>query len=65
MKKDTFHLATVVVLCLLIHPIVNQFFDDKLFSIMSHWVQRIFFIFIVVKYGIVIKNKDLKDASNI
>lgn len=65
MKNDTFHLATIIVLSLLIHPVVNQFFDDKFFSIMSHWVQRVFFVFIVVKFGVIIKNKDLKNASDI
>lgn len=65
MKNDTFHLATIVVLCLLIHPIVNQFFDDKLFSIVSHWVQRIFFILIIVKLGVVIKSKEIKNAPNL
>ena len=65
MKNDTFHLATIIILCLLIDPIVNQFFDDKFFSLVSHWLQRIIFVFVVVKLGVIIKSKEMKDAPNL
>ncbi|MBR1373232.1 hypothetical protein IJ556_02125, partial [bacterium] len=64
-KNDTFHLATIIILCLLIDPIVNQFFDDKFFSIVSHWLQRIIFVLVVVKLGVVIKSKEMKNAPNL
>ena len=65
MKNDTFHLATIVILCLLVDPIVNQFFDDKFFSIMSHWVQRVIFVLVLVKTCVLIERKNQKNASNL
>ncbi|SHL76143.1 O-antigen polymerase [Fibrobacter sp. UWH4] len=65
MKNDTFHLATIVILCLLIDPIVNQFFDDKFFSIMSHWVQRVIFVLVLIKTCVLIESTNQKNASNL
>lgn len=65
MKNDSFHLVTLMVLCLLIDPIVNQFFDDKFFSIVSLWLQRFLFAIVLVKMSVLVERKNQKNASNL
>lgn len=42
-------LFSIILLSMLLYPIVNQFFDDKIFSIFSIWIQRIFWLYLFTK----------------
>ena len=42
--KGTFSPFYIAVLSIFFFPLINQFFDDKYFSILSSWLQMIFWI---------------------
>lgn len=42
---------------LLYFPLINQFFDDKYFSILSTWIQYIFWIWLFTRNGFLITEK--------
>lgn len=52
-------LITLIMLCMLMMPIVNQFFDDKIFSVMSIWLQSFFTLYIVIKTSVIIRKRPL------
>lgn len=57
LTNDSFHLITLITLCMLMYPIVNQFFDDKFFSIVSILLQRFVFLFVLVKTCVVVRKR--------
>lgn len=48
---------------MLMFPLINQFFDEKIFSVFSMWVQRAFWIFVVLKLSI-IRYSNLETEKN-
>lgn len=46
---------STILLSMLMYPIINQFFDEKLFSILSIWIQRVIWLFIFTRKGFTIK----------
>lgn len=46
-------MMTLVQLSMLMFPLINQFFDDKMLSVFSMWVQRIFWIQLIVKSPVI------------
>ena len=59
MKKDEPHLITLIMLSMLMMPIANQFFDDKIFSIASIWLQRLLFCCVLVKTCVIVRKRPI------
>lgn len=47
---------SVAILSMLYFPLVNQFFDDKYFSLLSTWIQMLFWIWVFTRKKILIEN---------
>lgn len=54
-RGDNINLFVIIALSMLVFPIVNQFFDEKLFSIFSIWVQRFIFLYLMTIPNVCIK----------
>lgn len=50
-------LFAIILFSMLIFPVVNQFFDEKIFSILSNWIQRMLWLLLFTKTNIFIREK--------
>lgn len=48
----------IAVQSLLYFPLINQFFDDKYFSILSTWIQLLFWIWLFTRRGFIITDRN-------
>lgn len=56
-SRESPHIIAIITLSMFMMPIVNQFFDDKIFSVLSIWLQRIIALYIIVKTSVLVKRK--------
>jgi len=61
-QTDIFYIA---LLSLLYFPLINQFFDDKYFSILSTWIQLIFWLWLFTSNGFMYKHQNELEKEKI
>lgn len=62
-SKGKVNLICLIGLCMLMYPLINQFFDDKYFSILSEWI-KYFSILIFLTQKFFIKQHGAKNAGS-
>ena len=60
-RKQTDWIFGIIALSILMYPLINQFFDDRYFSVLSQWIKQFFFLWIFTRKNVLIIDKGTND----
>lgn len=63
-SKSKSNMFNIILLSMFMYPIANQFFDEKIFSILSAWIQRAFWLFLFTRPCWCVKSTEIQETKH-